>query len=218
MKLKYLLLIGIIFTFTFCSNDPEEDPNELGGDTNVAMGTVGNEFSASVKIGSNNIDLKEELKISKSEDGIVSIDAKADLSNVPELSELNDLIPSSMKDENGKIKTTIKYKITSEGIQDYYNDSKKPFTIGKYDCNVGDVYKFTTSDGKKVTRKVVSKSSTDDFSYGFYNIKAISVEQNSNIPGVEKIEYKLNHKFGLVYMAIVLEDGTKIDSRIYSLN
>lgn len=217
MKLKYLLIFGLIFVFTFCSNDPEEDPNELGGDTDISMGTVGNEFSASVKIGSNYVDLKEDLKISKSEDGIVTIDAKADLSNVPELSELNDLIPSSMKDETGKIKTSIKYKITSEGIQDYYNDGKKPFTIAKYDCNVGDEYKFTTSDGKKVTRKVVAKSSTDDFSYGFYNIKAISVEQNSNIPGVDKIEYKLNHKFGLVYMAFVLEDGTKIDSRIYSL-
>ena len=85
-----------------------------------------------------------------------------------------------------------------------------------YDCKVGDEYNFTTADGKKVSRKVVAKSTEDDFPYGFYYIKTIDVEQNSNIPGVKKIEYKLNHKFGLVYIAMVMEDGTTISSNIYS--
>ncbi len=215
MKIKFYLLLSLLLTFTFCTNDPEDDPNVIGGDTNIPMATVGNEFWSSLKVGNTNIDLNEQLFVTKSEGGIVTIDATADLSKIP---ALDAIIPDEMKDANGKLKTQLKYKITSEGIQDFYNDSKKPFTIVKYDCKVGDSYSFTTPSGKKVTRSVTSKSSTDDFDYGFYQIKATSVEQNSNIPGVERIEYKLNHKFGLVYMAIIMEDGTEISFRLFSVN
>jgi hypothetical protein len=214
MKIKSFVLIIFLLSFTYCSKDSDKDPNVIGGDTNVGMGTVGNEFSTYIKVNNTSYDLGESLVVTKNEGGIVTIDATADLSKIP---ALDNLIPDEMKDSNGKLKAQFKYKITSEGIQDFYNNSSKPFTIAKYDCKVGDEYNFTRSDGKKVTRKVTAKSTVDDFAYGFYYIKTIDVEQNSNMPGVERIEYKLNHKFGLVYIAIIFEDGTEIDFNIFSL-
>jgi hypothetical protein len=112
----------------------------------------------------------------------------------------------------------MKYKITSEGIQDYANLDTEPFTMVKYDCKVGDTYKLKKSDGKTITRTVTAKSETDDFSWGFLLIKTITVEQDSRIPGISKIVYRFNHKFGLVYAEVVAEDGSKVSSLFFPSN
>ena len=43
-------------------------------------------------------------------------------------------------------------------------------------------------------------------------------KQDSRIPGVSKIVWKFNHKFGLVYLEFVMEDGSKISSYLFTQN
>lgn len=120
------------------------------------------------------------------------------------------MIPANLKDATGKLNTTVKYKNTSEGILDYTNKDGKPFVIVNYSSNVGDKYTLTKSDGNTITRTVTAKSETDDYpvSGGFMLIKTMKVEQDSRIPGVTKIVYITNHKFGLVAIQVFMDDGT----------
>ncbi len=186
----------------------------IGGNTDLTMNAVGNEFYGSVKIGDNYFETNESIKVTKSEDGILTLSIQADL---PSSSPLTQLIPASMKDANGKLNTEMKFKNTSEGILDYTNKDGSPFVIVKYDSKVGDKYILKKEDGTTITRTVVGKSTVDEYPYGFYNIKVMTVEQDSRIPGVKKILYRANHKFGLVEIEIVMEDGTSTRMYTYSV-
>ncbi|MFA5326635.1 MAG: hypothetical protein WC384_02465 [Prolixibacteraceae bacterium] len=92
-------------------------------------------------------------------------------------------------DENsgGNVIATIPYngvnyevegKVTDTGIYDYVysnGDKSKPFTLVKFDANVGDKWEYKVGN-QTVTREVVKKSTTDDTSYqGFWMIKTIDV-------------------------------------------
>lgn len=77
---------------------------------------------------------------------------------------------------------------------------------------------MSKSDGKTITRTVTARSDVDDFPYGFYYIKTITIEQDSRIPGIQKFVYRANHKFGIVYLEIYLEDGSKVSSYIFAPN
>ncbi len=114
--------------------------------------------------------------------------------------------------DNMWISATLKGRVTSEGIQEYVSsggDLSKPFTIVRYNANVGDVYRFKRPDGVEVTRTVTSKSTTDDYPIAFWLIKVIKVEETSNDPFIKKITYITNHKFGLVGIEIETIDGFK---------
>jgi len=88
----------------------------------------------------------------------------------------------------------------------------KPFTIVKYNANVGDKYEFTSSNGMKITRTVTYKSTTDDYQVGFWYLKVIKVEETREDPLMEKITYITNHKFGLV--GVLLEPKAGKDIRV----
>jgi hypothetical protein len=77
---------------------------------------------------------------------------------------------------------------------------------------------MSKSDGKTITREVIARSDEDDFPYGFYEIKTITVEQDSRIEGIKKFVFRANHKFGIVYVEVYMEDGTKISSYVYPQN
>lgn len=89
--------------------------------------------------------------------------------------------------------------------------------IVNYNSNVGDEYSVG-STGK--TRKVIKKSTTDDYPYGLLMIKTIQVEANANTfvntGGVKNFTYIANHKFGLVGVKISFDDGTSATFPIYS--
>jgi hypothetical protein len=143
---------------------------------------------------------------------------KADLTQIPALDVINDAVPSNYKDQNGKINVDLTFKSTSEGIQDYnfFTKSGKFHTIAKFDAKVGDTYPIKNSDGVDIVRTVTERTDQDDFPYGFYNIKTIKVEEDPQIPGIKNIVYRVNHKFGLVWFEIEMEDGSKASSYFYT--
>jgi hypothetical protein len=87
---------------------------------------------------------------------------------------------------NGNVIATIPYngvnyevegKITDNGFSDYVysnGDKSKPYTLVKFDANVGDKWEYKIGN-QTVTREVVKKSTTDDTSYGFWLVKTIDV-------------------------------------------
>lgn len=214
--MKNLLLWGVIIgiIFTSCNKISQ---NKLGGDTDIPLNQVGNTFTpGAIEIDGEYINFDGYAEILTSEDGIVTANIVADFSQDQRLSWINDLIPSEFKDAYGKFNAVGKVKITSEGVQDYTNLDEDPFTLIKYDDKVGDTYKLKKSDGKTITRTITHKSETDDFPYGFMLIKTITVEQDSRIPGISKIEYCFNHKFGLVHLGIYTEDGSYAGTSVYA--
>jgi len=219
-KLLYFLSAILVLTIASCSLfEKEEDENELGGETNVPLNQVGNTFDVySINLNGTYVPVDASIEVINSKDGLATVQVVADLKSHPELSAINEMIPGQYKDSQGRLNTTTKFKITSDGIQDHINLDEKPQTMVKYDCKVGDTYKLTKTDGRTITRTVTAKSDQDDFPYGFMYIKTITVEQDSRIPGVDKIVYRFNHKFGLVHAEVHAEDGSKIGTYVYTAN
>jgi hypothetical protein len=227
-------LLCTLFLFSYCDAinsifDDKKEPNEIGGDTNVPIAQVGNQFSTgTINVAGQNANIPHTVSIIKNESGVATVNVKVNIATVKNhqlyqqykntynLDDLINRIPASYKDVNGNIDGNVKIKITSEGIQDFINRDGKAHTIVKFDAKVGDEYNLTKSGGQTLRRTVTQKSTTDDFSYGFMNIKTITTEQSSSYPGVKKIVYKSNHKFGIVHVEIQLEDGSKVSSYVYS--
>jgi hypothetical protein len=184
-----LLLLASLFLLSIAScnliDDIKEDDNELNGETDIPLNQTGNTFSTTANVNGIYVPVTTSATISESKDGLVKVALTADLTAVPELSKFTDLIPAEYKDQQGRINVEAKGKITSEGFQDFTNIDDEPFTMVKYDSKVGDTYQLKKSDGNTITRTVTQKSTEDDFSYGFYLIKTITVEQDSRIPGIK---------------------------------
>ncbi len=204
-------------TLWVCKTSTEPSgPNDLGGDGNIALNTVGNTFLNSVSLGSSYLSIPDTMYVMSNNNGFVTYRVWADLSQVP---SLRALLPTNRLDTAGNLNTTIHLKMTSEGIQDYRlasSDWTKPFTIVKYSGNVGDSYQFT-KDGQTVTRSVTQKSSTDDFPYGFMYIKTMTTEESPvvGLNGVTKIKYITNHKFGLVQIVAMLTNGSELKITLF---
>ncbi|NOX17061.1 MAG: hypothetical protein GXO87_02115 [Chlorobi bacterium] len=217
-----VLLLSIFMVFSCDALDPEEDPNELGGDTNIPIAQVGNTAMTSFFLGDpDNVNDYGSVSASteitgKDNNGVVNVKLTADLSNY---SDLYGVIPAESKIGNNKIECNLKFKMTSEGWQEYFfNKNQSPQVMFKYDCKVGDTYSFKQPDGTTITRKVTENTGQDDFQYGLMYIKTIKLEQNSTRPGIKKYIYRANHKFGLVYFQAVLEDGTSAGGYITPYN
>lgn len=221
--MKYLLklfVLSSLILFASCDifESEGEDPNDLGGDTDIALNEVGNEFGGSVNINGISQPINESIEIVENENGIISVKVDADVSNIPALASLLELAPSDCKGADGILDANLKFKVTSEGLQDFINPDKKAYTIVKYDDGVGTKYQLKLDDGETITREIVDKSTTDDFEYGFYYIKTTTIEQTSTTPGIEKYIIKANHKFGLVYAEALLEDGSSVGIKFFPSN
>jgi hypothetical protein len=215
MKKLFFVILSAAILITSCKKNSD---SEIQGDTDIPLNQVGNTFSSSASVNGNYVDIPGSCVITKSEGGLATFELIVDLKSIPALAPIDDLIPDDYKDGQGRLNVEGKVKITSDGIMDYTNADDKPLVMVKYDCKVGDQYTLKKSNGSTITRSVTAKSDTDDFEWGFYLIKTITVEQDSRIPGISKIVYKFNHKFGLVYLEAIAEDGTKFSSLIYPQN
>lgn len=219
--MKKLLVLSFIVSLSFfigCDKDESDDPNSLGGDVNTEISNVGDEFGLGVMVGNDYVNLNDQIVVKSNNNGLVTLNVKANVSQAPKIKQLLDKIPIDVYDANGNIDIDVQFKVTTAGIQDFFNKDNKPHALVKYDAKVGDQYKLTKSDGKTITRTVTARSDVDDFPYGFWYIKTITLEQDSRIPGVQKFVYRANHKFGIVYVEIYLEDGSKVSSYVYAPN
>lgn len=225
MKSRWLAAGSLVVMVTLaglsCSSTTTEDIplDTLAGDTNVPQAQVGNVISlGTVKLGADSVDIGARMTITKNEGGLVTAKVTADPTKDPRIAKYAALIPSSAKKADGTIDTEVKFRVTTEGVQDFFNKDGKPHTVVKYAGNVGDTYKVSKSDGTVITRTIVAKSDKDDFPYGFFNIKTMTVEQDSRIPGIKKIVIRANHKFGIVHVEAVADDGSTMSSYVLSKN
>jgi hypothetical protein len=207
MKPTYLLLLFFLLVLSSCSwfdsEDKSNDSGSISGSTNIAINTVGNTFTNSVRVGFSSY--SGSIAITSVTDGVATVKFQGKIpTNYPILSG----IKAKYKDASGNLVCEGKFKMTDEGILDYNNKDHKPFALVKYDAKVGDKYTLVKSDGSTIVREVVRVSTADDYYWNGMTIKTVDVEQSSNIPGVKKITYFTNHKFGMVAVRVTMEDGT----------
>jgi hypothetical protein len=215
---KIIILSVFAIAVASCSSFDlfNSSSSSIGGSTDIPINTVGNNFSPSVYLGTGSFYTgTTSILISEINDGVATIHFTAALpTNQPILNG----IKSKYLDSKGNLDCEGTFKMTDKGILDYNNIDHEPFVLVKYDAKVGDKYTLKKSNGETITREVVRKSSEDDFYWGGMIIKTIDVEQDSRIPGVEKLEYFTNHKFGLVAVKVYLEDGTFSQLNLYPTN
>jgi len=197
---KTLLFLAAITALSFSSCDLIDDltdSDSVDGDQST-MGEVGSEVSA--------FDIPgvagAKATVTSIKDGISTFSGEAKItdpallniiSNIPEFTVVGDKVSVS----------GLKFQVTKEGVASKIDAF--PGTLVKYDSKVGD--KYTVFPG--VEREVISKSTDDDYPYGFMYIKVIKVEEPAGlIPGVNKIVYVANHKFGIVGLELTLDDAT----------
>ncbi|MBE0644257.1 MAG: hypothetical protein IH600_09270 [Bacteroidetes bacterium] len=233
------LVLLIALSLSTCSDDAT-NPNDLGGDTNLELTQVGQLFPISLSSpdnpGSVLSDLKDSIVITRNDGGIVTFHAvvavdtafvrgletelgiatlNADLRHAILETYVNrfNVVVDSTDKNNITLTTDARLKVTSEGIQEFVSsggDLSRPFTIVKYNANVGDTWTFTNQEGIAVTRTVAYKSTTDDYQIGFWYLKVIKVEETKEDPVMEKITYVTNHKYGLVGVEATTKTGKQL--------
>lgn len=107
--------------------------------------------------------------------------------------------------------TGVKMKVTTEGIESV--EGFHPGVIVDYNAKVGDTYPMP---GTGRSRQVVSRSSDDDYFWGWMMIKVIEVEEPTNSMGVARTTYWANHRWGMVGIEFELDDGTILEFPIYN--
>ena len=217
-KLLWFFTIAFALVITSCglldsdSGTPGTEP--IGGDPST-MGAPGNEFS----LYASGLGVSDaSATVTTQDNGVATLSVNGEVTD-PMMQTMLDLCPTfDMVDDGSNTYTgSIKFRITTKGIHDIYEDGS-PFTLIHYDADEGDSWKKDVN-GRTITRKVTKVSKDDDYRYAFILIKVIAVEESGNgIPGVSKVVYYGNHKFGLVGMEIVFEDGSTKSATVFSDN
>jgi len=105
-------------------------------------------------------------------------------------------------------------KFTKDGIAGVYDEGE--LVLVRYDAEVGEEYSLTIA-GQNIKNKVVKRSSDDDFFWSGFWIKVVKVESTGHtLPGVDKVIYYANHKFGMVGVDLKKSNGTMVSADIYS--
>ena len=237
MRLHQILTpsaLSLLFLIAACSESV--GPEQFGGETDLELTEIGNEFPVTIETGSfiPGLDqLEDSIVITGRDNGIVTVhghmafdslfvvglDSALGTSSLPDAFKL-EILDMYLNRYNITIDTVDKQamsaevdvtlRVTSEGIQEFASsggDMGRPFTIVRYDASVGDSWSFTTDDGREITRTVSYRSTEDDYPVAFWMIKVIKVEEVSDDPVVEKVTYVTNHKFGIVGVEIIMKSG-----------
>jgi hypothetical protein len=246
MHKKVLSFFLLLFSLAWigCSEDEDPATDQLGGETNLELTQVGGQFGVSLSADQyvpEFQNLKDSITVTRNESGNVTLHAvlRFDTAFVRGLAQSlgvgelplagqQAVLDTYLKRFSATLDTTnknamvatadVKFRITSEGIQDYVNsrgDVSKPFTIVKYSANVGDKYETTNADGIKVTRTVMYKSTTDDYPVGFWLFKVIKVEETKDDLFIDKITYVANHKYGLFGVLVKTKTGKELKLGVF---
>lgn len=201
---KYILrlaaiLILTVFTFSSC-NLIDGDDKPLGGEPSP-MGEVNNTFGiTAVPDGVSNA----EAVVTARNGEVSTISYSATITN-PAVLEMVSAMPD-VTIEGNRASVSRDYRITTEGFQSAYEEGN--LTIVDFDAKEGDTYSLK-HNGKNLVRKVTKVSKEDDYEWAFFKIKTTHVQETGRgIPGVSKIEFIGNHKWGMVGLKLYFEDGT----------
>lgn len=201
----------------------EKDDNVLTGETNIPLTQKDSTTSLYFNYNGQNAP-GTEIQVVENKNGLVTYAASFDLQAIPDslknllLTILPQLIdyynPKDVSwnlEANGTINVQFKLKITSEGIQSYFVDGK-PWTI-RYDDPQGSSRSITRDNGDVMTATVTEKTGQDDWPFGFMYIKTSKVEINApaSDPVMQKVIYRINHKFGVVYLKAEGKDGRVLE-------
>ena len=170
VKSIFRFVLPVIIIFLLVSACDKEDINSsksIGGTTDFGENQVG---STSKLYGSDNAP-EALLKVIDNQGGIITVEASFTIpekykKTVENLGETFYGNKTKFIDSQGKFKTTLKVKNSSEGIA-FYDPADRQVVAMKYDAKVGEKWSFTKANGKKLNFNVPYKSTTDDFDYSF---------------------------------------------------
>ena len=197
----YALLFAILFIFSLSSCSLfEDDEVSIDGEQST-MGEVGAEIYS--YDGVPGVEGASAAVVSL-DDGISTYSGKAIITDPTILDIISNIPEFTVKGDTVTV-SNLKFKVTKEGIESM--NPSYPGILVRYDSEVGD--KYPVKDG--IEREVISKSTDNDYPWIFFYTKVIKVEESpSLIPGVSKIVYIANHKFGLVGLEVTYDDASNM--------
>lgn len=198
-------------TFVSCELFEDDDDNTTVGGDPSPMGAVGTTVTSTSVAVAGVSDFSAE--VTSLSGGVSSLSGSAVVTN-PVLKNLMANFPEVTIKGDTVIANGIKGKQTKEGIE--LISGPTPGILVKYSSSVGDKYPIGSTGNY---RTVVSKSTTDDYAYGFFLIKVIEVEEIPTLlksSGITKITYYANHRFGLVGVNFTFDDETKAQFPLYT--
>ncbi len=223
-----MVLAFLIILLTANSCKKNNDPNVLGGETNIPL--TQKDSVTNVYFTVNGVNLPgTTFKVLSNDNGMVTYTATVDATAYPDtmIADLITILPQLInyynpKDVTWSVSTSgilnvqFKLKITSEGMQNYFVDGK-PWTV-KYADPQGTNYSVTRNNGETLTATVTEKTGVDDWPYSFWMIKTSKVEYiaPASDPVLSKVTYRVNHKFGLVYIKAEGKNGKVIEIDLVS--
>jgi hypothetical protein len=207
-KLFTVLMISLAVVMSLASCELlEDDTQDLGGDPST-MGEVNNNFAVTSISGVSDA----SAKVTERNGDVSKITYSATITD-SKLLALIQAMPDVLVNGD-KVSVTRDYRITTKGFQSVYPEGK--LNIMKYDAKVGEKYTLE-HNGNTIEREVTKVSKEDDYAWGFMLIKTTHVEETGrNIPGVSKIEFIGNHRWGMVGVVIYFEDGSSQQIGIFS--
>lgn len=184
-----LILLALAIGMTSCSKEPEHiggDPSDLGEEGITAR--VEWPGMSNLNVG-----------IVSVENGISELAGTFDMTEERYLRIFRGIPKGYFEIDGTHVKLQgLKLKFTTEGIENVsgYLDG----ILVKFDAKEGDTY-----DGG---RKVTHVSEDNDYQWFGMKIKVIEVECPYNKDGAKNYKVVFNHRFGIVGMTFVFDDGT----------
>lgn len=206
------LLILTVFFISSCNifdgGSKSSGTEPLGGELSE-MGAVGNLFTAPID---------GTFEIVAREGDVSTLLATATVTNQAYLNILGQIESPNLQVNGNQVTVRERFRFTSKGIQNVSHDGKRQITLVEYGAKSGDKYVRKHNSGTQ-ERRVTRVSKDDDYFWGFMMIKTIRVEERINhIPGISRVIYHANHRFGLVGIDVHFEDGSEMLMNIYSYN
>jgi hypothetical protein len=227
LKKAAILSLLLIAMVGIDSCKKTSDPNVLTGETNIPMTQVNSQTTTYVTINGVSQPGSGTLTVLSNNNGLVTYGASVDLNTFSDsaLSVMTTLLPQAISYYNPKdVSATINgsgvlnlqftLKITSEGIQNYFVDGQ-PWTV-RYADGVGTKYTVKRTNGTELTATVTEKTGLDEWPYGMLLIKTSLVEYDAPVddPVISKVYYRVNHKFGLVYLKVLGKNGKVLEMNL----
>lgn len=211
MRLLFIALLSMTVVLSSC----KKDDLELTG-AQSPIGQVGNTFTTNAATfipGVSNV----TASITANVDGISTITGTAAIDD-PDLAAIANALagffPSSINVAGNTFSASGQVRFTKDGIAGVYNEGE--LILVRYDAEVGEEYSLTIN-GQPIKNKVTARSSDDDYAWGGFFIKVVKVESTGHdLPGVDKVEYYANHRFGMVGVVLKKTDGTSVGADIFS--